>query len=89
MSVGNCQSTNAEPPGFIDTKSVGETHKLLVTRLAGKREVHMRMIGESFAAVYAVAHIAAQLCAMWSQSARDGRRFLFRCKRANARTMLM
>jgi hypothetical protein len=38
----------------------GETHKLLLTRLAGKREVHMRMFGESFAAVYAVAHIATQ-----------------------------
>ena len=60
MSVDNCQSKNAEPPGFIETKSAGETHKLLLARLAGKREVHMRMFGESFAAVYAVAHIATQ-----------------------------
>ena len=36
MSVDNCQSKNAEPPGFIDTKSAGETHKLLPTLLAGK-----------------------------------------------------
>jgi hypothetical protein len=45
MSVDNCQSKNAEPPGWIETKSAGETHKLLLTRLTGKREVHMRMIG--------------------------------------------
>jgi hypothetical protein len=48
MTVDSCQSTNAEPPGFIDTKSVGETHKLLLAQLAGKGEVHMRMIAESF-----------------------------------------
>jgi hypothetical protein len=45
MSVDNCQSKNAEPRGWIETKSAGETHKLLLTRLTGKREVHMRMIG--------------------------------------------
>ena len=45
MSVDDCQSKNAEPPGFIVTKSAGETHKLLLTRLTGKREAQIPMIG--------------------------------------------
>lgn len=86
MSVDNCQSTNAEPPGFIGTKSAGRDPQTSANRLAGKREVHIRRIGESFPAVYAVAHIAMELGTV-SQSARDSRRFLFRCKRANAPTL--
>jgi hypothetical protein len=60
MSVDNCRSKNAEPPGFMDTKSAGETHKLLPTRLAGNREVHMLMMANLLIVVYAVAHIATQ-----------------------------
>ena len=45
MSVDNCESTSAEPPGFIDPKSAGEAHELPFTCVAGEREVHIRMIG--------------------------------------------
>jgi hypothetical protein len=65
MSVDNCNRRTLNHRVSLKRNRRGETHKLLLTRLAGKREVHMRMIGESFAAVYAVAHIATQLCAMW------------------------
>jgi hypothetical protein len=73
MSADNCQSANDEPPGFIQSKSAGEAHELLLARVAGKREVHMRMIGDSTACGLCGGTHSYGLWTIWSLSARDGR----------------